>query len=92
MEICSNHNDTQTWKPVNEVASCRPISLLPILSKLFETLFLSRLRNGIEIQDLVPDYQYGFREHHSTIQQTHRIVNKIVVSLEKKNNFAQQRF
>jgi hypothetical protein len=33
--------------PVNEVAFYRPISLLPILSKLFENLFLNRLRNDI---------------------------------------------
>jgi hypothetical protein len=76
--------------PFNEVASYRPISLLPILSKLFENLFLNRLRNYIELQDLIPDNQFGFREHHSTIQQTHRIVNNIAVSLEKR--FAQQRF
>jgi hypothetical protein len=45
---------------------------------------LNRLRNDIELQDLIPDYQCGFREHHSTIQQTHKIVNKIAVSLKIK--------
>jgi hypothetical protein len=80
-------------KPVNGMGSYRPISLLPILSRLFEILFLNRLRNDIELQDLTPDYQFGFREHHSIIQQTHRMLNKISVSLRKRrSNFAQQRF
>jgi hypothetical protein len=34
----------------------------------------------------IPDYQFGFREHHSAIQQTHRIVNKIEASLEEKQH------
>jgi hypothetical protein len=71
-------------KPANEVTSYRPISLLPIPSKIFEKLILNRIRNDTEIQDITLDYQFGFREHHSTIQQTHRIVNKIIASLEKK--------
>jgi hypothetical protein len=63
---------------VNEVASYRPISLLPNLSKPFEKLVLNRLTNDIEFQDLIPEYQFGFREHHSTIQQTHVIGNKLL--------------
>jgi hypothetical protein len=73
--------------PVNEETSYRPISLLPVLLKLFEKLFLNRHRNDIELQDPIPDYQFGSRENHSTIQQTHRIVNKIAVSLKKKQFF-----
>jgi hypothetical protein len=76
MEICSDHNDTKT--------SYHPISLLPIPSKIFEKRILNRIRNDTEIQGITSDYQFGFREHHSTIQQTHRIVNKITASLEKK--------
>jgi hypothetical protein len=79
-------------KPASEVTSYRPISLLPIPSKIFEKLLLNRIRNDTEIQDITPDYQFEFKEHHSTIQQTHRIVNKITASLEKKKNFAQLRF
>jgi hypothetical protein len=32
----------------------------------------------------IPDYQFGFREHHSTIQQNQRIVNKTAASIEEK--------
>jgi hypothetical protein len=52
-----------------------------------EKLLLNRIRNDTEFQDITPDYQFGFREHHSTIQQIHRIVNKITASLEKEQFF-----
>jgi hypothetical protein len=71
-------------KLANEASSCRPISLLPIPSKIFEKLLMNSVRNDTYILDTIPDYQFGFREHHSTIQQTHRIVNKIAARLEKK--------
>jgi hypothetical protein len=57
---------------------------VPIPSKIFEKLLLNRVRNDTDILDTIPDYQFGFREHHSTIQQTHRIVNKIAASPEEK--------
>lgn len=65
-------------------SSYRPITLLPILSKLFEKLFLKRLRPIIEQSNLIPDHQFGFRKQHSTIEQGHRIVNLIRQALEKK--------
>jgi hypothetical protein len=71
-------------KPASEASSYRPISLLPIPSKVFEKVLLDRVRNDTDILDTIPYYQFGFREHHSTIQQTHRIVNKIAASLEEK--------
>jgi hypothetical protein len=71
-------------KPANEASSYRPISLLPIPSKIFEKFLLNRVRNDTDILDTTPDYQFGFREHHSTIQKTHRKVNKIATSLEEK--------
>jgi len=40
--------------------SYRPISLLPILSKLFEKLLLSRLLKIIERQKIISNHQFGF--------------------------------
>lgn len=71
-------------KQMNVVSSYRPISLLPALSKLFEKLLLKRIRKDIDLSTVIPDFQFGFRERHSTFQQTHRIVNKIATSLEQK--------
>jgi len=71
-------------KPINDVISHRPITLLPIPSKIFEKLLLKRLRSDVDLSALLPDYQFGFRAGHSTIHQTHRIVHEIVKSLEGK--------
>jgi hypothetical protein len=71
-------------KPPHEATSYRPISLLPILSKLFEKLLLKRLKIIIEEKKLIPDHQFGFRNQHSTIDQVHRITNIIEQTLEEK--------
>jgi hypothetical protein len=71
-------------KPPNEPMSYRPISLLPILSKVYEKLLLRRLLPIVENSRLLPDHQFGFRQRHSTIHQTHRIVLKINEALETK--------
>jgi hypothetical protein len=69
-------------KPANEVKSYRPISLLPIISKLFEKLLLKRLKPIIENKNLIPSHQFGFRQQHNTIDQVHRITNVIEEALE----------
>src|SRR6266576_5594296 len=69
-------------KPPHEVTSYRPISLLPSLLKLFEKLLLKRLKPHIE--KILPDFQFGFRNHHSTIEQIQHVVALIEKSLEEK--------
>lgn len=71
-------------KPLHEAGSYRPISLLPVLSKLFEKLLLKRLKPILENKNLIPEHQFGFREKHSTIEQVHRITNIIEKALEEK--------
>jgi hypothetical protein len=50
-------------RPPNELTSYWPISLLPIVSKVFEKLLLKRLFQMVEIN--------GLRQRHSIIGQTH---------------------
>jgi hypothetical protein len=64
-------------KSLHALPSYRPISLLPIVSKLFEKLLLKRLLPLFEHNRLISTHQLGFRRRHSTIEQTHRIVNTI---------------
>ena len=71
-------------KPPENVASYRPISLLPSLSKLLEKLLLKRLKPIIERKNLIPEHQFGFRNKHSTIDQVHRVINVISKALEEK--------
>jgi hypothetical protein len=49
-------------KNLSEVESYRPISLLPIISKLFEKLILKRLKPITADKHLVPTHQFGFRK------------------------------
>lgn len=67
-------------KTEEDVSSYRPISLLPVLSKLFEKLFLKRLKPLIDL----PDHQFGFRNQHSTIDQIHRVTSVIEKVFEEK--------
>jgi hypothetical protein len=69
-------------KLVDDVTSYRPISLLPIPSKVFEKPLLKRLRSDVDLSALLPDYQFGFSAGHSTIHQTHRVVQEISKGLE----------
>lgn len=71
-------------KDPTETSSYRPISLLPILSKIFEKLLLKRLLTIIEERNLIPDHQFGFRQGHGTVEQVHRVVKKIRTALECK--------
>lgn len=66
------------------MASYRPISLLPVLSKVFEKILLNRIQPSLEEKKLIPNHQFGFRARHSTIEQVHRVGNKIREALEKK--------
>jgi hypothetical protein len=61
-------------KPPNELTSYWPISLLPIVSKVFEEILLKRLLPMLENNRLIPNHQFCFRKKQSTIEQTHRIV------------------
>jgi hypothetical protein len=71
-------------EPPNDLSSYRPISLLPMLSKVSEKLIFRILLPIIEKQQILPNHQFGFRRHHSTIQQTHRIVSRINEALDTK--------
>jgi hypothetical protein len=57
-------------KPPNELTSYRPISLLSIVSQAFEKLLLKRFLSMVENNRLITNHQFGFRQRHSTIEQT----------------------
>ena len=55
----------------------RPISVLPIFSKVFEKLMYNRLSSFVDKLKIVCDNQYGFRKQHSTYMALINIINQI---------------
>ncbi|CAH2106911.1 unnamed protein product [Euphydryas editha] len=71
-------------KPPHEVTSYRPISLLPVLSKLLEKILLRRLSLAMHENYVTPNHQFCFRPEHATKEQIHRVCKCISNSLEQK--------
>jgi hypothetical protein len=71
-------------KPPHELQSYRPISLLSVVSKVFENLLLHRILPLVATNNLIQDYQFGFQKRHSAINQTHRLVQRIHIALDSK--------
>ena len=63
-------------KPQHEVSSYRRISVLPQLSKILEKLIIKRIHGEKLLDEILPDHQFGFGKHHSTIQQCHCIFSE----------------
>ena len=55
----------------------RPISVLPIFSKLFEKLVYIRLLNYLSQHSILSDNQYGFRTNHDTRLAVLEMIDKI---------------
>lgn len=62
-------------KPTSSPSSSRPVSLLSVLSKVFEKLTLVRLTGSLE--NALPGFQFGFKPGHSTCHQVMRVVKHI---------------
>ena len=60
----------------------RPISLLSIFDKLLEKLMFSRLISYLEGNNILYNYQFGFRKNHSTSSALIDVVDKIYENLD----------
>ena len=65
----------------NDITNYRPISLLPVLSKIFEKLIHSRLISFFDENNVLYNKQFGFRKQHSTVHALHTAVSQIINSL-----------
>ena len=61
----------------------RPVSLLPIISKIFEKVVFLQIYDYFTQNDLLYKSQYGFRKLHSTELAALEFTDKIVSSLEQ---------
>ncbi len=62
----------------------RPISLLPVLSKLLEKVVHKRLYSYLVKHQILYESQYGFRESHSTTNATSELTSHILENFDKK--------
>ena len=67
-----------------ETSNYRPISLLPILSKILEKLMYSRIIKFIEKHNILYKNQYGFQKGMSTEFAVNSLLSNIVKCLENK--------
>lgn len=63
----------------------RPITLLPIVSKVFEKLILSRMLDFEKESPILRDQQFGFRSKQSTTQQVLCITETIALRRSRSN-------
>ena len=54
-------------KDMEDPAFYRPISVLPALSKVLETIVIEQFLDFLDENNLLPPAQHGFRQGHSTI-------------------------
>ena len=63
---------------INDMSNYRPISILPVLSKILEKIIYKRLADFFTVKNVLNEAQFGFRQSHSTIQPVQTAVNSIV--------------
>ena len=71
---------------VMEMNNYRPISLLPVLSKMLEKLMYSRLNSFIDSNNFLSDAQYGFRKFKSTELAVLDLTQSIMSNMDAKNH------
>ena len=64
----------------------RPVSVLPIFSKIFEKIIYNRLYSFLIAKNVLYDKQFGFRRNHSTSHAINYSVNHVVNGIEKKQH------
>ena len=63
----------------------RPVSVLPVLSQIFERILYARLTDFLVKQDVVIPNQYGFRAGHSTTMAITDMVEKVKKAWAEKS-------
>ena len=66
---------------VSEVGNYRPVSVLPIFSKILERIMYNRLLSFINRHDILYKFQFGFREKYSTNLALITLIDKIASAL-----------
>ena len=66
--------------------NCRPVSLLPILSKIIERVVYNQLIEHLKKHDIFYEYQYGFRSKHSVSTCIAHLSNHVLKGFESEKS------
>jgi hypothetical protein len=69
-----------------EAINCRPINLVPALSKVLEKVIANQLIAFLEKHNILNKSQYGFRKNESTNFAIATIIDNIIESLDELTN------
>ena len=74
------------YKKGEETLFCnyRPISILPAISKVIETIIYDQLDSFLKRHKLMYDSQYGFRKEHSTEFAALELIDRILTRMDNK--------
>ena len=70
----------------DQFVNYRPVSVLPVFSKILERLFYTRLVSFLEKNSILSNFQYGFRTGHSTILAVTDFLDQVVNALDNKKH------
>ncbi|KAG6454220.1 hypothetical protein O3G_MSEX008573 [Manduca sexta] len=51
---------------IDSLKDLRPVSILPVLSKVLEKIVLDQVRKFVDLHNIIPKFQSGFRRGHGT--------------------------
>lgn len=69
----------------NDITNYRPISLLPVISKIFEKLIHKRMLSFLDKHNVIYHKQFGFRKRHSTVHALNTAMTQITNGLNKND-------
>ena len=72
----------------NDISNYRPISILPVISKIFERVTLNQLTKYFEKHDLITGLQHAYRKYHGTVTCLFELLNEIYHQIDNKNKVA----
>jgi len=68
------------------VKNYRPVSVLPVFSKIFERVMYNRLMRYLEKHNILYQYQFGFKKNHSTYMALTLLIDKILNALDNNEH------
>lgn len=71
--------------PEDQIDNYRPISALPSISKIYETLTLNRMMSFITAHGILTSVQYGFRAGRSTTQAVAKLLSYVTKAYHERN-------